>query len=51
MERYIEEEQDYPNPPVMQFEGGLCVDVGEAWFIKWCPRGGWIDQADCTSVS
>jgi hypothetical protein len=24
----------------MRFELGICVDVGEAYRLKWCPKGG-----------
>jgi transcription factor C subunit 6 len=25
---------------------GICVDVGEAWQLKWCPRGGSREDSD-----
>lgn len=41
----------YVNPPTMVFEGGLCVDVGEPWCLKWCPRGGYAEDPESNSVS
>lgn len=25
---------------MMRLEFAMCIDVGEAWEIKWCPKGG-----------
>lgn len=33
----------------MTFELGLCVGVGEAWSVQWCPKGG-ADSADGMDV-
>lgn len=33
----------------MTFELGLCVGVGEAWDLQWCPEGG-ADYADDMEV-
>lgn len=32
----------------MKFELGLCIDIGEALDLKWCPKGGdqVIDKAE-----
>lgn len=34
----------------MQLELGLCISAGDAWEIKWCPRGGQTDAADAMEV-
>lgn len=48
VQRHVD--SDYPDPPTMLFEGGLCVDAGEPWALKWCPRGGHVEQPAATSV-
>ena len=38
------------NESLMKFEFGLCIESGDAWDIKWCPKGGQILEEDIINL-